>query len=50
MWLNESLVLRGENTEEKKSLNVVYQAIANEPDLPSHGFECSDSVDVLESR
>jgi hypothetical protein len=50
MWLNESLVLRGETKEEKKALNVVYQSIGNEPnDEPLNGIESSDPVDVLES-
>jgi hypothetical protein len=49
MWLNESLILRGETKEEKKALNVVYQSIGNETnDEPLNGTESSDSVNVLE--
>jgi hypothetical protein len=47
MWLNESLVLRGENAEEKRALNVVYAAIGNETDDVSHVLEFGKAVDVL---
>lgn len=30
MWLNESPVLRGESSAEKRALNVLYQTIGNE--------------------
>ena len=51
MWLNESLVLRGETVEEKKSLNVLFQVIGNDglSDDASHVIESSDTVDVLKS-
>jgi hypothetical protein len=49
MWLNESLVFRGENVEEKKSLNVLFQVIGNDglTDDVSHVTESSDAIDVL---
>lgn len=51
MWLNESLVLRGETSEEKKSLNVLFQTIGNSglTDDVSHLFESSDPIDVVET-
>ena len=49
MWLNESLVLRGETPVEKRALNVVYAALGNESDDASHVLELGNSIDVLES-
>ena len=51
MWLNESLVLRGETAEEKKSLNVLFQTIGNEglADDVSHITEFSDAISIRES-
>jgi hypothetical protein len=46
MWLNESLVLRGETQDEKRALNVLYQSIGNEIVEPLNGSEFCDSVDV----
>ena len=49
MWLNESLVLRGETKEEKKALNVIYQTIAREPEYGSEGTDFVDSVSAAVS-
>lgn len=49
MWLNESLVLRGESNEEKRALNVLFQTIGNEGLVAndvSGIFESGDPVDV----
>jgi hypothetical protein len=36
IWLNDSLVLRGENREEKQALSVVFNALEpKEPDTPA---------------
>jgi hypothetical protein len=50
MWLNESLVFRGETVEEKKSLNVLFQVIGNDglTDDVSHVLELGNAVDILE--
>jgi len=48
MWLNESLVLRGETSEEKRALNIVYGQIGNDPLETSGILESGDSVDILE--
>jgi hypothetical protein len=50
MWLNESLILRGETSSEKSALNTLYQTIGNERDEVSGILEFSDAVDVLETR
>jgi hypothetical protein len=50
MWLNESLVLRGENAGEKSALNVLFQTIGNDglSDDVSHVLEFGDAIDALE--
>jgi hypothetical protein len=50
MWLNESLVLRGETPEQKRALNILFQAIGNDglaDDDVSGVLEFGNSVDVL---
>jgi hypothetical protein len=49
MWLNESLVLRGETSSEKNALNTLYQTIGNERNEVSGILEFGNSVDVLEA-
>jgi hypothetical protein len=49
MWLNESLVLRGETSSEKSALNTLYKAIGNEQDAASGILESGNSIDILES-
>ena len=49
LWLNESLVLRGETVNEKMALNVLYQSIGTEPDEVSGVLESGNTVHVLET-
>ena len=48
IWLNESLVLRGESKDEKKSLAVIFNAlIPDEPQGTTTGPEEANRVPVI---